>query len=199
MSAISYGTVSAINNINNINKMNLINIKGSAKTGTKKGLPKRGGAKNHVTSKAYFEFIRLQVLELAQARLEAECASESASGGSKRLGSIGHSAKDPDSRMIYATVASTRYDLLRQEVNAELEKATDLLYGKHGRGGLAKARSTTDADCICGYYLQGLTWQQVANELVRPDSKDGAQWCRRRAMRAFKWMDSTGFARKAMK
>ena len=147
-----------------------------------------------MTSKAYFEFIRLQVLELAQARLEAECASESASGASQRLGSIGHSAKDPDSRMIYATVASTRYDLLRQEVNAELAKATALLYGKHGRGGLAKARSSTDADCICGYYLQGMTWQQVADELVRPESRDGAQWCKRRAYRALRWMDVTGFA-----
>ena len=136
----------------------------------------------------------MQVLELAEAELEAESASINASGGSQRLGSIGHSAKDPDARMIYATIASTRYDLLRREVNAELEKATALLYGKHGRGGLAKARSTTDADCICGYYLQGMTWQQVADELVRPDSRDGAQWCKRRAYRALRWMDVSGFA-----
>ena len=43
VSAISYDTVSAINNINNINKMNLINIKGSAKTQAVFDLPKTRG------------------------------------------------------------------------------------------------------------------------------------------------------------
>lgn len=135
----------------------------------------------------------MQVLELANVELEAEAASVNASGGSQTLGSIGHSVKDPDARMIYATVASARYDLLAREVAQELERATNILYGADGRGGLAKARTSADADCICGYYLQGLTWQQVADELVRPESRDGAQWCKRRAYRALRWMDSSGF------
>ena len=54
VSAISYGTVSAINNINNINKMNLINIKGSAKTGTKKRVTEKRGCKKSRDLKSLF-------------------------------------------------------------------------------------------------------------------------------------------------
>ena len=67
------------------------------------------------------------------------------------------------------------------------------LYGRSGHGGIAKERPV-DADCICGYYVMGLSsWAMVASELVQPDGTAHADdWCRMRAKRALDWADTVG-------
>lgn len=51
------------------------------------------------------------------------------------------------------------------ELNRSLDEATAILYGRGGHGGLAKALSTAPADAICGYYLQGMSWREVAADM----------------------------------
>jgi hypothetical protein len=93
------------------------------------------------------------------------------------------------------------YDLEDREqrlggiVNDTLEDLTCVLYGESGRGGVAGRLGSAAADCVCGYYLMAMTWPQVAAEMVRPESKDGAHWCRNAAGRAFRVIDKMGVAR----
>jgi hypothetical protein len=93
------------------------------------------------------------------------------------------------------------YDLEDREqrlggiVSDTLEDLTCVLYGESGRGGVAGRLGSAAADCVCGYYLMAMTWPQVAAEMVRPESKDGAQWCRRRAYRALQLIDDVGFVK----
>jgi hypothetical protein len=93
------------------------------------------------------------------------------------------------------------YDLEDREqrlggiVSQTLEDLTCVLYGESGRGGVAACLGSASADCVCGYYLMAMTWPQVAAEMVRPESKDGPQWCRRRAYRALQLIDDVGFVK----
>jgi hypothetical protein len=57
---------------------------------------------------------------------------------------------------------------------------------------VAHDRGCASADAIHGYYLQGMSWRQVSDELVRPESRDGPQWCRRAAERAMQHIDRVG-------
>lgn len=93
------------------------------------------------------------------------------------------------------------YDLEDREqrlggiVSQTLKDLTCVLYGESGRGGVAGRLGSAAADCMCGYYLMAMTWPQVAAEMVRPESKDGAQWCRRRVYRALQLIDDVGFVK----
>lgn len=136
----------------------------------------------------WFEFVRSQSAELVrmEARLESIRAQTGAKG--QKLGAIGHSAgSDVSGSVLRLIQAEQEVEVQRARTDALLELATRILYGD---GGLAKSRSTADADCICGYYLMGLSWQEVADELAPTDSQDAAQWCKRRAYRAMVWMDA---------
>lgn len=86
---------------------------------------------------------------------------------------------------------------MQRALEDRIGQALEVLYGKSGRGGLAKARSSTDADILCCYYLQGMGWAEIAREVVKPDTEWPRQWCRRRAMRALEFIDRTGIAKLA--
>lgn len=141
----------------------------------------------------WFAKIRLDVTELAKieehiTELQADCgprsmaAEPSGHGGGRKL----LSPEDVLAQM------EERHDVMGRRIEQTLERASDVLYGKSGRGGIAKHRGSSAADAIYGYYLQGMSWREVADELVRPDSTDGPQWCKRVASRALTYADSVG-------
>lgn len=138
----------------------------------------------------WFEEIRWQVLRVERAQADLEAMRLTLGAHGQKYEATGHGTVGDGVDAILAFVeAQTDLEIARIKLTAELERATDVLYGKSGRGGLAKVRCSADADCITGYYLLGYSWRQVAEEMVRPDSRDGAQWCKRRAYRALAALD----------
>lgn len=142
-------------------------------------------------SRDWFEFIRASVLELARTERAIEELEAMAAPKAQQYGSIGHGSGGNESSALYRLIeVRAKYEKRRMVTERLLEIASTVLYGPDGRGGLAKELGSTDADCVMGYYLLGMTWRQVADELVRPESVDGPQWCKRRSYRAFEWMDA---------
>lgn len=84
---------------------------------------------------------------------------------------------------------------MRARLNERIEQALQVLYGKDGGRGLAKARSSTDADILCCHYLQGMSWADIAREVVKPETDYPVQWVRQRAMRACAYIDKVGMSR----
>lgn len=142
-------------------------------------------------SQDWFEYVRANVVELAKLKADLEEAQTKTQPKGQQLGSIGHGSggKDASSAILKAMEVRTKHDRLNAKVERMLEHATAILYGEDGRSGLAKERCSADADCILGYYLLAMTWREVSDEMVRPESVDGPQWCKRRAYRAFEWLD----------
>lgn len=143
-------------------------------------------------------FQRIEALRQEVAELDNQIEEARASAGphGQWLGSIGGDGGRTDAlagidRIIDADLVAKR-DRMRERLEKQLERATDVLYGKSGRGGLAKARSTTDADILCCHYLQGMGWAQIARDIVRRDTEHPKQWCRMRAVRACAYIDSVG-------
>lgn len=140
-----------------------------------------------------FEDTRALVLSVAMLAQQVKALESAAEPHGQKLGFIGgRSSKDAMATVHALILAREKLERKTIELDARLDYCTSILYGASGRGGLAKARSSTDADCICGYYLQGMTWREVADELARPESKDAPQWCKRRAYRALRHIDEVG-------
>lgn len=152
----------------------------------------------HSKTRMWLEDIRAQVLELARQEKNVQELREQSQTTSGQFGSIGHASgpKDASGMLIRAIQAEADLDVMRAKVNAEIERALLVLYGCEGRGGLAKLKGYMVADCICGYYLQGMTWPQVASAFGWPDegldSKDGPQLCKRRAYRGMEQIELLG-------
>ena len=146
-----------------------------------------------LTARDWFNRVRNSVVTLAEAERDAEEAEAATYPKGQQYGSVSHGGSgDGSGAMIRYAMATTELDAKRAECEAMLERATDVLYGRSGRGGLAKRKGTATADCICGYYLLGMSWREVADEMVQPDSEDGRHWCMMRAHRAFDYMDRAG-------
>lgn len=138
----------------------------------------------------WFEEIRWQVLRLERAQAEAGVMRLKLGARGQKYEAMSHgTASDKADGIVALVQAEIEIETASAKVAVELERATAVLYGRSGRGGLAKMRCSADADCITGYYLFGYSWRQVADEMVRPDSRDGAQWCKRRAYRALAALD----------
>ena len=140
----------------------------------------------------WFECIRADVLEVAKMERRVEDLRSSCG---PRSGTFGGSATFTPPRVTAQDLlvdAENRLDLRKKALKSDLDRACAVLYGRDGRGGIAKMRGTAAADSIHGYYLQGMSWPEVASELVRPESKDAAQWCKRTAYRAIEYADETG-------
>lgn len=151
-----------------------------------------------MTAREYFDGLRVQVMRLAarerllEAIKDARGISGKASGVGDVGGGVGSVGTCAADREIDAEIELNR---MRAELNAEVARATCVLYGRSGRGGVAHDLDSSSADAVCGYYLMGMTWRQVAEELVMPDSGDGAHWCRNRANAALRHIDKVGMAR----
>lgn len=139
----------------------------------------------------WFEQVRADVLEVAEMKDRAEVLRAACGPKAATYGGGSHDPSRLSSEDVLID-AEMELDLRRQSLRAELDRACAVLYGRDGRGGLARMRGSAAADSIHGYYLQGMSWPEVAAELVRPESRDGAHWCRMAATRALSYMDQVG-------
>jgi hypothetical protein len=148
-----------------------------------------------LAARDWFDSIRSDVIELEKLRIRAEELQAQVGVKGQSFGAIGHASgsSDPSAKQIALIQAKESYERHKVALDMRLDEALAILYGCDNRGGLAMVRCSADADCICGYYLQAMSWRQVAEELVKPDSKDGPQWCKRRAYRSLELMDRLGF------
>lgn len=142
----------------------------------------------------WFESIRAEVIECA--RMEADLLDLRSKtwprGQSYEMVAHSSGTKDGSGPVLRVVEAERELDVRQARCNAMVEDAMDVLYGKDGRGGLARLKGSATADCICGHYLMGMRWQEVADEITRLDSKDGEQWCMRRAYRGLELIDKIG-------
>lgn len=142
----------------------------------------------------WFEHIRCRVVDLRRMEedLENLRAKTLPHGQSFEAVTFGSSSGDAGDAVLLLAQAEMEYDRVKYECDMLVDDALAILYGRDGCGGLAKARTSTDADCICGYYLMAMTWREVASEMTRPDSADPRHWCMSRARRSFEYMDRVG-------
>lgn len=146
-----------------------------------------------VGARGYFERLRDNGRELEERKTKVQETRAQLGSRGARYGTIGssgnHDATAAVDRVIEAEQAlaidQARHDL-------ELEQACAILYGWSGRGGLARERGSVDADIICCHFLQGMSYKQIATELAKPNSANPESWCRQRASRALKYIDSVG-------
>ena len=143
----------------------------------------------------WFESIRVGVVEIKKLEEEIESIETQAGPHGQNVGSIGGGGSRDSmagiDRMVDAGMKE-KLARLRERYNPDIDSATDVLYGVDGRGGLAKARCTIDADMLCCYYLQGMGWAEIASGIKGIGGKRPDNWCRMRAMRALMYIDKVG-------
>lgn len=146
-----------------------------------------------MTAREWFEDIRARPGRIAKmedelAVMQSQCEARGQTFEPMGRGGGG----DASSTILRVVEASEELDAYKMATRLETDKALLVLYGRHGNGGLAKLKGAATADAICGYYLMGMSWREVADNLVQPNSKDGEQWCKRRAYRGFECMEHKG-------
>lgn len=144
----------------------------------------------------WFEQILADVEELKALEQAIEAAEAQTGPRGQNVGSIGGGGGSRDGmrgidRIVDAGLRE-KAERQRAKVNPQVEQALEVLYGRSGRGGLAKERGQLDADILCCHYLQGVEWSRIARDIVRADTEYPTQWCRHRAMRALLLIDKVG-------
>lgn len=110
---------------------------------------------------------------------------------------MGHGGGSSDA-MVRMAILSARLGELRgllpdleRRHKERLERATSVLYGKSGRGGVAKAVGTDEADMLCFHYCQGESWASIGRRF-EPDASNLTVWCKRKAKQVCKQIDRIG-------
>ena len=110
---------------------------------------------------------------------------------------MGHGGGGSD-RMLAMAMLSAKFGELRlllpeleRKHQAKVSRATEVLYGRSGHGGLAKATCTDDADLLCFRYLQGESWASIARR-YDPDTTNLTVWCKNRAKLVCRTIDRIG-------
>lgn len=109
----------------------------------------------------------------------------------------GHGGGNSDRMLAHAILSAKLGELkaqlpeLERKHEAKLERATDVLYGKSGRGGIAKVMGTDDADMLCFHYCQGESWASIARRF-EPETSNLTVWCQRRAKLVCRTIDRIG-------
>lgn len=110
---------------------------------------------------------------------------------------MGHSGSGSDTMLGMAMVSARLAELRRllpvveRKHEDRVAFATSVLYGKSGRGGLARATCTDDADMLRYHYLQGESWASIARR-YEPETSNLTVWCKRRAKWACMQIDKIG-------
>ena len=135
---------------------------------------------------------RIQKVKQSLALLDSRIAPHS-----QGFEPMGHGGGSSDA-MLGMAMASARLGALKRLLptlerkhEAKLAYATDVLYGRSGRGGLARETSTDDADMLCFHYLQNESWASIARR-YEPETSNLTVWCKRRAKWACKQIDRIG-------
>lgn len=135
---------------------------------------------------------RIQKVKESLAMLDSRIAPHS-----QGFEPMGHGGGSSDAMLGMALVSARLAELMRllpeleRKHEAKLRQATDVLYGRSGRGGLAKALGTDDADMLRFHYLQGESWASIARRF-EPETSNLTVWCKRRAKLACKQIDLIG-------
>ena len=148
-----------------------------------------------MSAREFFESIPRLQSRVDDLRGRVESAYAAAGPHGQQAGSTGGGGRHDalagvDSLIDHGTHAEL--DRAESELRAALGRATDVLYGRSGRGGLARATCSDDADILCCHYLQGMGWAEIAKEVVKPDVEYPDDWCRMRAVRACRRIDRIG-------
>lgn len=151
----------------------------------------------------WFESVRSEGERLERARQSLAMLESRIAPHSQGFEPMGHGGGGSD-RMLAHAMLSDRLGQLQAQLpelerrhQAKLERATDVLYGRSGNGGLAKVakrRGATyleEADMLCLHYLQGEGWASVARRF-EPETTNLTVWCKRRAKLACRQIDRIG-------
>lgn len=110
---------------------------------------------------------------------------------------MGHGGGSSDAMLGMAIMSARLGELrralpvLERKYEAKLGYASAVLYGKSGRGGVAKAVGTDEADMLCYHYLQGESWASIGRRF-EPDASNLTVWCQRKAKQVCKQIDRIG-------
>ena len=146
----------------------------------------------------YFEGIARDRERLEKVKQDIAFLESRISAHSQGFGATSHGSGDHDKvlrqALLSARIGELKAELprLERKLERKLEHASRILYGTSGRGGLAKAKCTDDADILCCHYLQGMGWAKIAEQVVKPDTEWPTQWCMQRAKRAMNYIDRVG-------
>lgn len=144
-------------------------------------------------ARGYFERLRDDGRELEERKAKVQEMRAQLGSRGVRYGSVGGSGNhDAMAAVNHVIEAEQRLAIDQARHNLEIEQACAILYGRSGRGGLARERGSVDADIICCHYLQRMTYAEIADSIAKPDSESPVSWCRQRASRALKFIDSVG-------
>lgn len=143
-----------------------------------------------MNAKEYFEGIRAEVVSTERARemLERMKAKEGAKSQGYHEGAGGDASDPMESvakRIDLEAIIAQRI----ADAEAHIDEACDLLYGKDGRGGLAKLKGARYADAICMGYLQAQPWGEVAEIM-----QGSVRWCHALCDVGFAYIDEVGWA-----
>ena len=142
-------------------------------------------------AREYFESVRAEVIRLERSRsmLERLRAREGARAQTYGISSGLSAGGDPMDAVGSRIDMEGRMAALVARAEADIDAATEVLYGRDGRGGLAKLKGSRYSDAVCLYYVQGSTWTEAAAEM-----ECSRQWCRALAAEAFSYIDRVGWA-----
>ena len=145
----------------------------------------------------WFESLEAEGGRIKKIGQELAVLDASISPRSQGFGPMGHGGGNVDAVLGMAMVSARLSELrellpgLERAHEAKLEYATQVLYGKSGRGGLAKATCTDDADMLRFHYLQGESWASIGRR-YNPEYGNLTVWCKRKAATICKTIDRIG-------
>ena len=144
-----------------------------------------------LSAKDFFEGILADVARANELEAKVELARNAAGphGQGEGAGGGAHDALSGIDSLIDSG-AERELERMRDGVNERISLALAMLYGRSGRGGLARSRGSTDADILCCRYLQGYGWSQIARMMGDESRPVDRHWCQTRASRALAWIDS---------
>ena len=136
----------------------------------------------------FFEWVRNDVMEARQIEQRIEALRLSSGAGrtvtSDAIPSCSTTPRAGNHLIERVAEGDAKLTNIRLKLRPRLKLASALLYGEHGGGGIAKLRGRLDADLVGAYYIDGMTWADVAKELGPPNSKAPKTWARLRARNA---------------
>ncbi len=141
----------------------------------------------------FFESIPRMQDRVSRLQDQVDMAYAAAGGSGQRVGSLGSCGGRDAMSGVDAVIDSIgpELDRAKAELERALDYASDVLYGRSGRGGLAKASCSVDADVLMWRYLVGESWTAIGCRL-NGETKYPKSWASKRAARALGKVESLG-------
>lgn len=145
----------------------------------------------------WFESVRREGERIARVKEELAMLDSRLSPRSQGFEPMGHGGGSNDAMVGMALVSARLGELrrmlplLERRHEANVQRATHVLYGRSGHGGLARATSTDDADVLRYHYLQGEGWASITRRFD-VESTNLSVWSKCRARKACRDIDRIG-------